>query len=467
MNKCVLIFLAWLLLAVPVACFAEDSSTVQADSDRLNAAPCICFRNPRIPKLKFALLCIHGLGLNSRSYQSFGRRMANLGAVVYAIDVRGFGSWMKSQGHEQIDFDGCLKDIQSALQTIQRANPGLPVFILGESMGGAIALRAASLYPDLVDGVISAVPAGDRFKQKRTDLKVALEVLKGGFHKEHVDIGKQVVDQGSTILGPDGKPQAVNQKLKQAWEGDIFDRLDLSPKDLIQFQRFMNDNYDCVKKIQDPILFMLGLDDALVKPDGTWDLAKCCSVSDRSVIGLPAPHLLFEDQQTEDDKVIKEAVRFVFAWIEVHLPQHATPVDAQAATISPETASTLTKGMPTVVAFYAQWCNQCDRIGRFVHIAQTRRGSNVRFVQFDVDAPDNQDLVKEFSVGTLPQIVFLKPDGTITSTILGATTGVDFADNINHLLNSMHADKSISASSANKNAGSPPAAKRSARGQQK
>jgi Lysophospholipase len=92
--------------------------------------------------------------------------------------VRGFGSWTRAQGHEQVDFDCCLEDVKVALNSIRKANPNVPTFLVGESMGGAIALRGASLYPELMDGVISSVPAAERFRQKRTDLKVALEFLK-------------------------------------------------------------------------------------------------------------------------------------------------------------------------------------------------------------------------------------------------------------------------------------------------
>ena len=82
--------------------------------------------------------------------------MAKRGVATYAIDVRGFGSWMKAEGHEEVDFQACLNDVKTALETIHAAHPGLKVFLLGESMGGAIALRAASMYPQLIDGLISS-----------------------------------------------------------------------------------------------------------------------------------------------------------------------------------------------------------------------------------------------------------------------------------------------------------------------
>src|SRR5215475_6538644 len=71
-----------------------------------NNAPCISWVNPLI-RPRVALLCVHGLGLYSGSYQDFGTRASKRGVAVYAIDVRGFGSWMKAEGHQQIDFNSC------------------------------------------------------------------------------------------------------------------------------------------------------------------------------------------------------------------------------------------------------------------------------------------------------------------------------------------------------------------------
>src|ERR1700733_10182392 len=86
------------------------------------------------------LLCIHGLGLHKEDFEPLGKKMAALGIATYAIDVRGFGSWMKTAEHRKVDFEQTMKDVESSLRAIRMAHPDLPLVILGESMGGAIAL---------------------------------------------------------------------------------------------------------------------------------------------------------------------------------------------------------------------------------------------------------------------------------------------------------------------------------------
>jgi alpha-beta hydrolase superfamily lysophospholipase/thiol-disulfide isomerase/thioredoxin len=297
----------------------DPQKNAPLSSSDQNSAPIQCWSSP-LAKPRCCLLCIHGLGLYSGAYQSFGMRMAKHGIITYAIDVRGFGSWMKAQGHQEVDFPGCLEDVKVALKAIHSANPGLPVFLLGESMGGAIALRATSMYPDLVDGLISSVPAGERFKQKKTDVKVALELLTGP-NKQH-NVGKSVVQQATQ-----------DEKLRQDWANNPLDRMNLSAKELVQFQKFMNENHDAAKEIsKTPVLFVQGTEDKLVKPEGTWDLFNEQATELKTFLAVPSEHLIFEEQQDHTTKFDERVAQMVTAWIFAHTPGGAGVLASQAET---------------------------------------------------------------------------------------------------------------------------------------
>ena len=183
-------------------------------SSRPGNAPCLTWL-PIDGKCKAVILCVHGLGLHNGTYADFGKRMASLGYAVYAIDVRGFGSFMEAKGRETVDFDGCLNDIQSTLKVLHRAHKGLPLYLLGESMGGAIALRATAIFPDLVDGLISSVPANDRFKQSHTRLNVAVHLLENP--DKPFDVGKDIISQATE-----------KQELRDQWSKDPLNKLNLS-----------------------------------------------------------------------------------------------------------------------------------------------------------------------------------------------------------------------------------------------
>ena len=142
--------------------FAAEAGAKSGKADKLDKIPCIRWID-EAAEPRAVLLCIHGLGLHKGTYEDFGREMAKKGLITYAIDMRGFGSWIPKQKNALIDFDGSLVDIKRALTEIRKAHPGLPLIMLGESMGGGIGIHATALYPDLIDGLISSVPSGDRF----------------------------------------------------------------------------------------------------------------------------------------------------------------------------------------------------------------------------------------------------------------------------------------------------------------
>jgi len=282
-----------------------------ATTTSIQAAPCRSWVKPGVQPTA-CLLCIHGLGLQSNSYEFFGKEQSNRGLAVYAIDVRGFGTWMNSKGKTKVNFDECLADIKQTLEAIRNANPGLPVYILGESMGGAIALRAASMYPDLVDGLVSSVPAGERFNQGKTSAKVFLNLLSG---MNISNVGQEIVNQATK-----------NQKLSAQWQNDPLARLNLTPQELIQFQDFMNNNHDAAKKVTDmPVLFVQGNGDQLVKPEGTWELFNSIASKDKSFFAVPGEHLIFEEAQTQEAGPRDQNFRVINSWLTAKVGRRNRP----------------------------------------------------------------------------------------------------------------------------------------------
>jgi alpha-beta hydrolase superfamily lysophospholipase len=255
-------------------------------------------------EVKAVILCVHGLGLNSDSYEEFGQKFRNRGYLIYSMDVPGFGSFKQAdEGRDRVDFPYCLNAIQKSLELIHRANPDKPVFVLGESMGGAIALRATSMNPQLVDGLISSVPSGDRFKQSKETLRIGLKLLTAP--NKEFDIGTSVIERATT-----------SEALKEKWAGDPLNRMNLTPKELLTFQSFMNANYDSAKQItKTPVLFVQGCKDQLVRPEGTVQLFNSLQTKDREIELIhDKEHLIFEEGQFDD-----HVLDIVDKWLVAHI----------------------------------------------------------------------------------------------------------------------------------------------------
>lgn len=249
------------------------------------------------------MLCIHGFGLHKGTYDGFAREMVKNGIAVYAIDVRGFGSWVQ-KGVNEIDFDGTMEDIGLTLKEIKRLHPNTPVIVLGESMGGAIAMKTAATYPDMVNGLISSVPAGDRYDRANSEMGVVKHVLLHGFNAP-IDVGPAIV-----------KAATKKKDLQNTWLKDPLTRTYVKPKELIAFRDYMNDSYNFAPKIKTtPVLFIQGSNDKLVRPAGTWKLFGSISNPDRQIVlSKTAEHLIFEDAQFN-----QEDLGFVSNWITKHI----------------------------------------------------------------------------------------------------------------------------------------------------
>jgi acylglycerol lipase len=116
---------------------------------------------PKDGGVKAVILALHGFNDYSNAFDEPGRVWAKEGIATYAYDQRGFGA-----APERGLWPGraaLAADAATAAQILRRIYPGLPLYLLGESMGGAVAVVAitgesGTPVPD-VDGVILTAPA--------------------------------------------------------------------------------------------------------------------------------------------------------------------------------------------------------------------------------------------------------------------------------------------------------------------
>lgn len=105
------------------------------------------------------ILLIHGMGDHSRSlpYQNFYEFSVDKGFTVFAFDLRGHG---ESEGRRMYieSWDDYLKDVDVFVSNIS-SRFDKPLFLVGLSMGGLIAINYALNHSNRIDGVVAVAPA--------------------------------------------------------------------------------------------------------------------------------------------------------------------------------------------------------------------------------------------------------------------------------------------------------------------
>ncbi len=108
---------------------------------------------------RYVLLLSHGYGEHAARYEHVAQALVAHGATVYAPDHAGHGL---SEGERALltDFDAVqVADLDAVADLATEANPGLPVVLLGHSMGGLIATRYTQLHGDRLKALILSGPA--------------------------------------------------------------------------------------------------------------------------------------------------------------------------------------------------------------------------------------------------------------------------------------------------------------------
>ncbi len=109
----------------------------------------------RAPDL--VIVALHGINDSSAAWRLAGPWWAEQGAITYAYDQRGFG---RSPGRGVWPGDLMQDDLRDVVDLVRARHPGLPVVVVGESMGGAVGIAAfASDSPPRADRLVLLGPA--------------------------------------------------------------------------------------------------------------------------------------------------------------------------------------------------------------------------------------------------------------------------------------------------------------------
>ena len=106
---------------------------------------------------RFVTLLAHGYGEHAGRYGHVAAMLVGLGAVVYAPDHLGHGRSTGERARVD-DIETLVTDLHSVADRARAENQGLPVVLVGHSMGGLIAARFAQRYLDELTALVLSGP---------------------------------------------------------------------------------------------------------------------------------------------------------------------------------------------------------------------------------------------------------------------------------------------------------------------
>lgn len=110
-----------------------------------------------------------------------------------------------------------------------------------------------------------------------------------------------------------------------------------------------------------------------------------------------------------------------------------SPLDQLARrSLSPEVA--LSNGRPTILEFYADWCEVCREMAPAMLEVEQRHSADLDVVLVNIDNPRWLDLTARYDVTGIPQLNLFSSDGTMRGRSLGGRSEGELDSIANALL---------------------------------
>lgn len=302
---------------------AEDPSCVIVGETHM-----LEWRSPTPAKI--VVVCIHGLGLCARAYKPLGISLSANGIDGFGVNVRGFGPNKGKPERAKLDCIHTVNDVTELLRNIHKEQPDYKVFLVGESMGGALAIRIAAENPTLVDGVVCSAPAWRLLRMRRIAGKGVFELfLFSG--KNPGPAGRAVIHQATS-----------DPELTAHWLADPSHKLKLSWKEATSFLNFISKTHYYAKRLTKPVLVVQGLNDNLVSPKGVATIFRDIPSNNKTfLIDAKGEHIVLEEGRSSPALIEK-----LIEWMKTDSNSQSRPavidvVNDQA--LSPEEEQRLSK----------------------------------------------------------------------------------------------------------------------------
>lgn len=251
-----------------------------------------------LPKQKprAVIVALHGFNDYSNAFSMPAVFFRAQGIAMYAYDQRGFGAGPNRGiwgGEENM-----INDLRQFVTAVKKQHPHTPLYLLGESMGGAVTI-AALATPDFpsVDGVILSAPAVWGGDSMNDFYRITLWVV------AHVAPFAEFTGEDLDILASNNIPmlRALSEDplvLKSTRADAIYGLVSL-----------MDKGYANVEKVQVPVLLLYGMCDQVIPSSPIREAVKRFKAPLTFAYYPGAYHMLLRD--LAGDQIAQDVVHWI------------------------------------------------------------------------------------------------------------------------------------------------------------
>jgi len=264
----------------------------------------IFYQSWQAQKPKGVVVISHGLGEHSDRYTNIMNALAGAGISFYALDHRGHGKSGGKRGH--VDrYMKYVDDLKKLVDTLVKTeNPGLPVILLGHSMGGLIAMRYALEYPEDLKGLILSAPAlvpAVAVPGWKKSLGRIFSVIAPGLAMNN-ELDPADISSDPDVVQAYRDDPLVHDMVSARWYTEYLDTAEF-----------------CLARpaeIEMPLLVIHGTADRMVSPESSRIVFENASSRDKKIFTWEG---LFHETMNERIEDRKKVLKTISAWITSHM----------------------------------------------------------------------------------------------------------------------------------------------------
>ncbi|XP_077243923.1 alpha/beta-Hydrolases superfamily protein isoform X2 [Tasmannia lanceolata] len=272
---------------------------------------------PETTPLKATVFFCHGYGDTCTFFfEGIAKKLASSGYGVFAMDYPGFGLSDGLHGHIQ-SFDRLVDDVIEHFSKVKE-NPeykSLPSFLLGQSMGGAVALRVHLKQPREWSGAVLVAPM----------CKIADDMVPSWLVTQFLKGVAKLLPKEKLVPQKDFAEMAFKDLKKRKMTA--FNVIAYKGKPRLQTGvELLNTSQELEQRLEDvsmPLFILHGEADTITDPSVSKALCERASSSDKKLhLYKGAFHALLEG---EPDDTIFQVLDDIVGWLDEHSTSGDTP----------------------------------------------------------------------------------------------------------------------------------------------